>query len=384
MRVARGKRSYISALNAELDDGPFRCPECKLEVILKKGDIYTHHFAHHPGEGCAYGEIEGEGEWSGESALHQLAKKEIREALSHHKEVTDLKLERFLDSVRPDISCYFAGIPIAIETQVSAIRTDVIVRRTVEYARRGVFILWVSPLGETMIRDGQGYNMRDWERYIHEIYRGTFYYWTEGETLLPVHFQNRTTQESTYHLSVGLQVPHIGEPVCIADLERASIPLKLPGERIYRETKLWCIPEMWGSREGCYLPIAEAKKLYPSLFPEVRGYPPVDDPFHAENAPSDFALRGFVAETEPELMPLFSQFYAKYGASSQEVFWIGIDETPNRFYFAPDWWQRFRLEYLEANTYTKARLVEILEEKLSGEKASKSVLWPAQRVSRDD
>src|ERR1044071_3841176 len=106
MLIAKYKRGYISALNAEMEDGPFRCPECRLEVILKKGDIYTHHFAHNPGEGCSFGEgWENNQEGSpGESELHKLAKKEIYDALKEHKEVTNLKLERYLDSVRPDIS----------------------------------------------------------------------------------------------------------------------------------------------------------------------------------------------------------------------------------------------------------------------------------------
>jgi len=87
MKIAKCQNGYILALKAELKDGPFRCPECRCEVIVKKGDIYTHHFAHHPGEGCAMGDV-ADGEWTGESQLHQYAKKEMYETLSKHPDVT--------------------------------------------------------------------------------------------------------------------------------------------------------------------------------------------------------------------------------------------------------------------------------------------------------
>ena len=103
--------------------------------------------------------------------------------------MTNLKLERSLGSVRPDVSFYFQGKPIAIEVQISALRPDVIHYRTREYSRRGVSILWLSPYGEADIRNGRFYLMRDWERIIHALYGGTFYYWTEDERLQPVHFE---------------------------------------------------------------------------------------------------------------------------------------------------------------------------------------------------
>ena len=376
MLIAKCKSGYISALKAEPDDGPFRCPECKLEVILKKGDIYVHHFAHNPGEGCAFGEYDEQEGRTGESELHRFAKKEIYEALAKHKGVTNLKLERFLDSVRPDISFYFNGVPVAIEMQVSAIRPDVIVRRTIEYTRRGVFILWVSPYGGTEIRDGRNYSMRDWERIIHALYGGTFYYWMESEQLLPSHFENALTHKSAEHLSGNMQIPRMRESVFISDLAPISRPFRFTGEPLYQETRLWCLPEVWIDAEDRYMTITDATAMYPSLFPAVRSFPPLDDPFHAEDAPSSFSLRGWVKEMVPELKDLFLLFYAKYGMSDLKKIWVSIDESPNRFYFAPDWWQRFRLEYLEANANRRERLVEMLQEKLSGEKPSRHVKWP--------
>ena len=50
----------INAWDAEKDEAPFFCPECKAEVVLKKGQIRQHHFAHTPPFNCMYGEGESE------------------------------------------------------------------------------------------------------------------------------------------------------------------------------------------------------------------------------------------------------------------------------------------------------------------------------------
>jgi hypothetical protein len=265
--------------------------------------------------------------------------------------------------------------------QVSTIPVDLIARRTIEYARRGISILWVSPFGEAGVRDGRGHSIHAWERFIHAMYGGTFYYWTEDEMLLPVHFQHERTEESADHLSLGIQIPHVGEPLSIADLELVSLPRKFTGETTYREVKLWCMPKIWIDREEQYVAISHARAKYPLLFPAIKDYPPLEDPFHAEDAPSDFSLRGFVEETHPELKDLFSQFYGKYGSSDMKLIWVSVDETPNGMHFVPDWWQRFRSEYIEANSHRRELLIEMLQEKLSGEKPSKHIKWPQQRIA---
>ena len=378
MRVAKSPNGYISALKAELHDGPFHCPECRLEVILKKGDIYTHHFAHNPGEGCAFGE-EDDGKHEaqfGESAFHRLAKKEIAQALASCVEVSNLKLERFCGSVRPDISFYYNDVPVVVEMQKSAIHDDVITRRTSEYARRGVYILWVSPFGDTEIHDGRMYTLRSWERILHGLYGGTTYYWTQEDRLLPVHFADKRTGESAHLHSYGPYIPSIGDPLHIRDLAPFVYIEQLPGETIYRETKLWGQPYLWVDAEKQYACIDECRERYPAQFPQVRPFPLLQNPFYVENASSDEARLGFVQETLPELQPLFQQFYEKYKQIDWKLLWGSVDTSPNMMYFGPDWWQRFRLEYIEANEQRKERLVEMLQEKLSGEKPSRYVKWP--------
>jgi hypothetical protein len=46
----------------------------------------------------------------GESDQHQRAKAEIAEALPRHPGVADVVVERRLDGVRPDVSCFIKGV----------------------------------------------------------------------------------------------------------------------------------------------------------------------------------------------------------------------------------------------------------------------------------
>src|SRR5215469_18611756 len=48
------KRSRL-AWEVTKGDGPFTCPECKASVLLRKGEIKIHHFAHIPSTSCQYG-----------------------------------------------------------------------------------------------------------------------------------------------------------------------------------------------------------------------------------------------------------------------------------------------------------------------------------------
>ena len=62
-------------------------------MVVKKGHLKVHHFAHLSGTYCTYG--------TGESEQHRQAKYEIYEALREHSSVTQIKVERSLGDVRP-------------------------------------------------------------------------------------------------------------------------------------------------------------------------------------------------------------------------------------------------------------------------------------------
>jgi len=90
----------VLAREAHRDDGPYHCPQCEEELILKQGRVTLAHFAHFPRSDCTYAS-------EPESAEHLSAKLEIYEALKAQPGVSKLEVERSLKEVRPDISFCF-------------------------------------------------------------------------------------------------------------------------------------------------------------------------------------------------------------------------------------------------------------------------------------
>ena len=78
----------------------------------------------------------------------------------------------------------------------------------------------------------------------------------------------------------------------------------------------------------------------------------------------------------PDLEELRTAFSRKYEMSPLPLIWVSIDSTPNRMYRSSEWWRHFAKEYSRGNRYKKELLVEMLKEKLSGEKPnSRHIKW---------
>jgi len=110
----------------------------------------------------------------------------IYEALLKEPNVKKVALERSLKTCRPDVSAYINGVPVAIEVQISTLTMETIIRRTTEYARKGIYVLWL--LQWTPYLDGTRYSPRLWEKWIHATYFGRVYYWIEGLKIVSYHF----------------------------------------------------------------------------------------------------------------------------------------------------------------------------------------------------
>jgi competence protein CoiA len=159
-------------------NGPFACLVCREEVILKTGRSRINHFAHANPIACKFAE--------GESDEHRRCKTEIFLALQKAPRVSDVILERPLETVRPDVSAIINGTPVAIEVQLSSLSIETIMRRTIDYAQRGIYVLWL--LQWTPNLDSNRYSPRLWEKWIHAAYFGRVYYWIEGLTVASYHF----------------------------------------------------------------------------------------------------------------------------------------------------------------------------------------------------
>ena len=237
----------------EKPQGPFFCPACNTEVILKKGKIRAHHFAHKPPVDCIYG--------VGESQIHLKVKRQVYEALATHPDCSKCELERQLNGVRPDISLYIRGTRVAIEVQKSTIDTDEIYRRTQRYTDLDIYLLWILPDNSpsTSFRPREGthvHRIREWEKYLHAMYWGCLYYWQSEAIVLPCHFDSFSAwvEESQWYSEDGeemyaggyyrktksLKVPNMYNKLHIADDFRPTIREQWSNQNwTIPNTKLW-------------------------------------------------------------------------------------------------------------------------------------------------
>jgi competence protein CoiA len=168
----------VEAWSQKESAGPFCCPSCGNEVVLRNGKRRLDHFAHAPERTCRYD--------LGESEHHRRCKAEIWVCLKDAPHVSDVQLERGLGEVRADVSAWINNVPVAIEVQMSALSLETIIHRTTEYAKKGIYVLWL--LQWTPYLDGQRYSPRLWEKWVHAAYFGRVYYWIKGLTIACYHF----------------------------------------------------------------------------------------------------------------------------------------------------------------------------------------------------
>jgi competence protein CoiA len=169
----------VTAYLSSKSDGPFACPDCSDEVILKAGRRTVNHFSHVNPLACRFAQ--------GESEAHRYCKLEIYESLLRTPGVADAALERPLGSNRPDVSAYINGVPVAIEVQISSLSLETIMRRTIDYHQKGIYVLWLLQWKPEL--DAGRYTPKLWEKWIHAAYFGRVYYWIEGLQIVSYTFE---------------------------------------------------------------------------------------------------------------------------------------------------------------------------------------------------
>jgi competence protein CoiA len=197
------------AFETDKHEKPFFCPACSKEVILKKGNVREHHFAHVPGTDCIYGK--------GESQLHYRVKREIYQALKNHPNCSKCEPERVLKGVRPDISLMIDKTYVAIEVQHTAISIEEINKRSECYTNLGIHLVWVFTQDKPKIflhgkYDDEVSRIKNWEQHIHQIQNDRVYYWSHGACVIPYHYGSYYTYktESSVYDSYGDEQSHGG------------------------------------------------------------------------------------------------------------------------------------------------------------------------------
>ena len=105
MLTALCKSSTVIAWEITKELAPFYCPACRQEVLIKKGSVNIHHFAHCRDALCEYG--------AGETEEHRKIKKNFYEKLLE-KGFSNVAMEKNLCHSRPDVYFEWKGLHAAM------------------------------------------------------------------------------------------------------------------------------------------------------------------------------------------------------------------------------------------------------------------------------
>lgn len=170
-RTMQGR--YIEA--TQPGDGPWFCPECSSDLVLKAGEVVVHHFAHRAEPDCWHR--------GGEGLDHLQAKLAIGAAYAPYAREVRYE-ERIIPGRRADVAllgCRTAAgaeMTVVVEVQASVISTDELSERTDDYLAEGVGVIWAWTWSRFEACRESGYKegaVRLWEESL---------YWAEVLTAL--------------------------------------------------------------------------------------------------------------------------------------------------------------------------------------------------------
>ena len=184
MLVALSNGVRVTATEAE-KGGSYHCPACKAELVLRKGAIKIHHFAHRPPVDCAWG--------SGETLAHLEAKQLIHAAFAPRAFRAEMEwpVEGLSGDRRADVFVWdMRGAKVAFELQHTAIGAGEMAKRSAAYMAAGIAVLWLPFLraryraaaerppagedGDWLIRP---YAPRPFERWLDLFHHHELWFW---------------------------------------------------------------------------------------------------------------------------------------------------------------------------------------------------------------
>jgi competence protein CoiA len=193
---------FVCASDVIKEDGPFMCPSCLSDAIVRKCTEKEDHFAHKARLSPII--------QSQDRELHDVVQNELLEYLVNNYPKGNWAKERTISrndekgllEIVPDISGRDNNRkPIAVEIQNSAYTLRKIHIKTVEYQKRNIAVLWLVPLKEEL--GEEVFRPRLFEKYLHSMYYGRVYYYipNRNKKIVPVHFSpaKRWIEESTWY-----------------------------------------------------------------------------------------------------------------------------------------------------------------------------------------
>jgi competence protein CoiA len=138
-------QELFNASDCEKGDGPFYCPDCISDAVVRKCTQKRDHFAHRARLSPVIG--------PNESELHRQCKNELVRLLRERFPSGNWELERCIaespekrtPELRPDVSGRINRVPIAIEVQASTLTVGKIVKRATIYEKRHISLVVGSP-----------------------------------------------------------------------------------------------------------------------------------------------------------------------------------------------------------------------------------------------
>jgi len=180
MLIALSEGTRVEAWVAE--KGPtYMCPNCKAELVLKKGQIKIHHFAHKPPVTCSWAR--------GETEAHLKAKMLLHDAFAARGLRVEVECEVLSTAGdrRADVLVWGrkGETRVAFEVQHQPLDFGAIERRTLAYMAAGVPVVWVSLISVEALADAMTtpagrviprYSVRPWEKWAHAYSMGELWF----------------------------------------------------------------------------------------------------------------------------------------------------------------------------------------------------------------
>jgi Competence protein CoiA-like family len=174
MLIALSDNTRVTAAAAQRG-GAYHCPSCSKPLVLKKGRIVIHHFAHKPPILCVWAR--------GETLAHLEAKQLVHAALTARGVRAELEysVETLPGDRRADVMAWSPkGRMVAIELQHTSISAEVIAERSFAYARAGAAQIWISFLPSSVWKEALDKGDGTW--LVRRYAPRQFELWIEGLT----------------------------------------------------------------------------------------------------------------------------------------------------------------------------------------------------------
>jgi len=169
----------VIASYTKKENAPFLCPGCKSPVIIKKGLIKIHHFAHKACKNCNSG--------SPESELHMSCKLSIYNQINNLNKFENVEVEKIIGDFIADVYAECNGVKVAFEIQVSNMDVKKLLSKIKGYSKNKIYGFWVVPNYD--MRNNERYSPKIWERLLHQLYHGQIYYMLKEGEIVSVTFK---------------------------------------------------------------------------------------------------------------------------------------------------------------------------------------------------